>query len=109
MMHSSSTWKFRVRSAFLLGIGLPALLGAQGAALRYNVLYACPDPFRVMILSCTGEDPSATCEMQGYNLRQPTRRRPVPRTQVNAMLQACHVQTRAEADADARGGAAMSG
>jgi hypothetical protein len=109
MMHRSSTWGFRVRSAFLLGMGVPALLGAQGAALRYNVLYACPDPLRLMVLSCTGEDPSATCEMQGYNLKQPTRRRPVPRTQVNAMLQMCHVQTRAEAEADAHGGQAMNG
>ena len=105
MTHRSSTLGFRVHSAFLLAIGVPALLGAQGAALRYNVMYACPDPFRVMVLSCTGEDPSATCEMQGYNLKQPTRRRPVPRTQVNSMLQACHVQTRAEADADAHGAA----
>ena len=54
MMHRSSTWGFRVRGAFLLGMGVPALLGAQGAALHYNALYACPDPLRLMVLSCTG-------------------------------------------------------
>jgi hypothetical protein len=67
------------------------------------VLYECPDPLRLLVHSCTGNDPSATCDLEGFNIKQQTRRAPAPRATLTALLAICHVQTPGEAKADASG------
>jgi hypothetical protein len=86
----------------MLLVALPTLLGAQGAPVRVGVMYACPDPLRFKVLSCAGADPSSPCDLQGFNLTRAARRGTVLRSQVAALLQPCHLQSRAEAEADAR-------
>ena len=108
-MHRTSTWTCRSYTSLMLLVAVPTLLGAQRASVRIGVMYACPDPLRFKVLSCAGTDPSSTCDLQGFNLTRAARRGTVPRAQVAALLQQCHLQSREEAEADARGAASQQG
>ncbi len=94
--------------AVILGSALGAVLTAQTAPLQFGVLYSCPAGQRFKVYSCSGPDANATCDTQAFNGAQPGQRGPAPRGQVNTLLQICHVQTPAEAQANARGGAAAA-
>jgi hypothetical protein len=103
MLPRTSTWRTRTRTSVLLALILPSLAAAQAADVRFGVMYECPDPLRLKIHSCTGSDASASCDVQGYNLTRLARHAPATRQQVVELLRPCHLQTRAEAVADAGG------
>ena len=94
----------RMPATFCLGIALPAMLAAQVTSLQVGVPYSCPGG-QLKVYSCTGPDATASCDVQVFKGSQAGPRGAVPRGQVMAMLQSCHLQTPAEAQEAARGGA----
>jgi hypothetical protein len=95
----------RVFAVLVVWTALPALLGAQTVTLQFGVLYTCPAPLRIKVFSCSGPETTAVCDVQGFAGAQAGPRGPAPRNQVMTVLQACHVQTPAEAQADLGGAA----
>jgi hypothetical protein len=98
----------RFLAIVLLVAALPATIFAQSPDLKLGVLYTCPAGQRFKVYSCAGTAATATCDAQAFNGAQAGQRGPAPRGQVMALLQLCHLQTPAEAQTDARGGAAPS-
>jgi hypothetical protein len=98
-----SIFSSRILALVLLGSALPEVLAAQAPSLQFGVLYTSPAAQRLKVYSCAGPESTAACDVQGYTGAQPGRRGPAPRGQVMALLQICHAQTAAEAQADARG------
>jgi len=96
----------RMLAILSLGGLISAVLAAQTPALKLGVLYTCPAGQRLKVYSCAGEAATSACDTQAFTGAQPGQRGPAPRGQVMALLQLCHLQTAAEAQADARGGAA---
>lgn len=90
----------RLLSAALLGGVLPMLIAAQ-TPIQFGVFYNCTHEERFKIFSCAGNDPTSSCDVQAFNGAQPPRRGPAPRSQVTAMVKACHIETPAEAKAAA--------
>jgi hypothetical protein len=90
----------------LLGAALSAMLTAQTNSLQLGVLYSCPNGRQLKVYSCAGPEATAICQVQGFAGAEAGPRGPAPRNQVMALLQLCHLQTPAEAQAGARGGAA---
>jgi hypothetical protein len=101
----TSIFPSRIAFGALLYVALPAMLAAQASSLTFGVLYTCPAGQRLKVFSCAGAAATAACDVQAFTGAQPGQRGPAPRGQVMAMVQICHLQTPAEAQADARGGA----
>jgi len=79
---------------------------AQTPAVQMNVVYECPPPFSVKMLSCTGTTATDQCDVQSYNSGRPFQRGKSTYLQVTTLLKTCHLQTPAEAQAAARNAAA---
>jgi hypothetical protein len=78
------------------------LIAAQ-TEIQFGVFYNCTHGERFKIFSCAGNEPGSACDVQAFNGSQPPRRGPAPRQQVLTMVQACHLETAAEAKAAASG------
>ena len=98
-----SLFSSRILARIFWTAALPATLAAQ-APLQFGVIYQCPAGQSFKVYSCASADASAACDTQAFNGAQPGQRGPAPRGQVMALLQLCHVQSPAEAQAAARGG-----
>ena len=96
-----STLTSRARSSLLLLV-LPAAIAAQSPEVRFEVMYTCPELLRFKIHSCAGADPTSPCDVQGYSLTRTGRHGSATRRELMDLLRSCHVQTAAEAQADAR-------
>ena len=94
----------RILATLFLGAALPAMLTAQVTSLQLGVLYSCPGA-QLKVYSCAGPEATAACDVQAFKGAQAGPRGPAPRSQVMALLQSCHLQTPAEAQAVARGAA----
>jgi hypothetical protein len=99
--------RVHVRNVLIAGaLCLPATqLAAQ--APQMNIVYQCQPPYSIKVLSCTGSQPSDTCDTQSFNAGRPFMRGKSTYAQVMTLLPRCHVQTAAEAQAAVR--AALSG
>ncbi len=76
---------------------------AAAGPLQLNVIYECKPPFSLKYLSCTGTGANDWCEVQSFISGHPHQRGKSTYPQVMALVQAdCHMQTPAEAQADAR-------
>jgi hypothetical protein len=102
-----SGWSARVLTVLIPGASLCPMLFGQGS-VQYGVFYMCPQGNRLKVFSCSGNEPGSTCDMQLFPGGQPGRRGPVSRGKVMPLIQQCHVQTAAEAQA-APSGAAYPG
>src|SRR5579864_3651791 len=91
--------------AFLGAIGV--MLSAQTTPLQIGVLYICPAVnASLKVNSCAGPGNGDACDIETHINGQAAQPAKLARQQVMAMLSVCHVQTPAEAQAGARGGAA---
>ena len=80
---------------------------AQTPPLQMGVVYECqPAPLGFKFLSCTGTSPNDLCEVQSLNAGRPMQRGKSTYAQVMGVLPKCHLQTPAEAKAEASGAAA---
>jgi hypothetical protein len=97
---TKSSWFLRViAGSVMLG---SAVLRAQTKPLQLNVVYDCsPGSQRMKILSCAGDGDDAMCEVQSYTRAELGPRRKATRKELTSNLKYCHVQTPAEAKADA--------
>jgi hypothetical protein len=99
-------YPMRVFSMLMSGaLYLPVTLVAAQAP-QMNTVYQCQPPYSIKILSCTGNQPTDTCDTQSFRLGQPFMRGKSTYAQVMTLLPRCHVQTAADVAA-AR--AALSG
>ena len=78
---------------------------AQTPALQMNTVYECAPPYSFKFLSCTGSSANDTCDVQSFLAGHPFQRGKSTYPQVTGMLSHCHLQTPAEAQADARNSA----
>jgi len=76
---------------------------AQTPAFQLNTMYQCQAPYSFKFLSCTGTKASDQCDVQSFNAGRPFQRGKSTYPQVMALLPQCHLQTPAEAQAEARG------
>lgn len=80
---------------------------AQTPAFQLNTVYECqPAPISFKFLSCTGTNPNDVCDVQSFNAGRPFQRGKSTYAQVMAILPRCHLQTPAEAKAEASGAVA---
>ena len=89
---------------FLGAIGV--MLSAQTPALQMGVMYVCGPNAGFKVNSCAGPGNADACDVESQIPGQPNQRGKSPRGQVMALASICHVQTPAEAQGGARGGAA---
>jgi hypothetical protein len=75
---------------------------AASGPLQLNVIYECDPPYSLKYLSCTGTKPNDWCEVQSFITGHPYQRGKSTYAQVMNLLPRCHLQTPAEAQADAR-------
>jgi hypothetical protein len=75
---------------------------AASGTLKLNVIYECDPPYSLKYLSCTGTKPNDWCEVQSFITGHPYQRGKSTYAQVMNLLPRCHLQTPAEAQADAR-------
>lgn len=76
---------------------------AQAADLQFNVIYQCAPSLSAKIFSCTGKEPTASCDLQNYRDGKPTQRGMLMRQPLVVGLQKCHLQTPDEAKAHPAG------
>ena len=88
----------------LFAVGAGVL--AQTPVFQMNVMYECPAPYSLKILSCSGTKPADQCDVQSFNTGRPFQRGNSTYQQVMNLLPKCHLQTPAEAQAAARAAAA---
>jgi hypothetical protein len=69
---------------------------------QMNVVYECTPPYSLKYLSCTGTTANDWCEVQSFVTGHPYQRGRSTYPQVMNLLPQCHLQTPAEAQADAR-------
>lgn len=81
---------------------------AQAPAPQLNTVYQCRPPLSFKFLSCTGTKLTDVCDVQSFNAGRPFQRGKSTYQQVMNLLPHCHVQTPAEARAEARGAVASS-
>jgi hypothetical protein len=89
----------------LLGLGLAAGVSAQAPPLQLNAVYECRPPYSIKVLSCTATNASGVCEVQSFVTGHPFQRGKSSYPQVLGLLPQCHLQSPAEAQADARSAA----
>ena len=77
-------------------------LHAQPPTPQMNVVYECMVPYSFKFLSCTGSSPSDTCDVLSFYAGHPFQHGKSTYLQVQNLLPRCHLQTPAEAQADAR-------
>ena len=75
---------------------------AQSPAPQLNVMYECMVPYSFKFLSCSGSNANDTCDVQSFYSGHPFQRGRSTYPQVLSLLPRCHLQTAAEAQADAR-------
>jgi len=75
--------------------------------LQLNTVYQCQPPFSVKFMSCSGNQPSDTCDTQSFNNGRPFVHGRSTYAQVMTLLPRCHVQYPAEAQAALRAAVAM--
>jgi len=79
-----------------------AILNGQPQTLQYNVLYDCsPSDQRFKVFACAGNRDTDSCDVQSFTRAQPGPVGKSPRKMAVDLLKMCHVQTAAEAKADA--------
>lgn len=72
-------------------------------AVQFNTVYQCRPPITFKFYSCTGTQATDTCDVQSFNAGRPFQRGRSTYAQVMQLLQQCHLQTPAEAQAEASG------
>ncbi len=72
-------------------------------AVQFNTVYQCRPPITFKFYSCTGTQATDTCDVQSFNAGRPIQRGRSTYAQVMQLLQQCHLQTPAEAQAEASG------
>lgn len=65
-------------------------------------MYECMAPYSFKFYSCTGTSATDWCDVQSFNAGHPFQRGKSTYAQVMGLLPRCHLQTPAEAQADAR-------
>ena len=105
-MADISVIRSRQRCIFLLAPAMMVLpivsLHAQPPTPQMNVMYECMTPYSFKFLSCTGNTPNDTCDVLSFYSGHPFQHGKSTYPQVQNLLPRCHVQTAAEAQADAR-------
>lgn len=98
-----------IRSRARLGLSaaltllLPTVsLHAQAPTPQMNVMYECMVPYSFKFLSCTGSSANDTCDVLSFYAGHPFQHGKSTYLQVQNLLPRCHLQTPAEAQADAR-------
>jgi hypothetical protein len=97
--------RFSALRGLLFAVPIAGVL-AQAPALKMNIVYECRPPFSIKVFSCTGANANDQCDVQSFNAGRPFQRGKSTYPQVMALLPQCHVQTPAEAQAEARGAVA---
>jgi hypothetical protein len=90
----------------LLLLAPMASLLAQTPTFKLDTVYECPAAQSFKVLSCASPGNLDQCDVQSYMNGKPTLRGKSTRQQVMILMPLCHVQTPAEAQAEARGAAA---
>jgi hypothetical protein len=84
-------------------LALPLLsLRAETPAPQMGVVYECMGPYSFKFYSCTGTGANDVCDVQSIYAGHPFQRGKSTYPQVMGLLPRCHLQTPAEAQADAR-------
>src|SRR5712691_1323529 len=104
----SLTHSYRTLARLAIIISPAALLNAQTPALQLGTVYQCPAAQSFKVISCSGSGNADMCDVQSYNSGQPSVRGKSNHQQMMALVPLCHLQTPAEAQAGARGGASGS-
>jgi hypothetical protein len=102
----TSTFELALRAGkFGTSAALFALVAAPtfAQAVQFNTVYQCRPPITFKFYSCTGTKASDTCDVQSFNAGRPFQRGRSTYAQVMQLLQQCHLQTPAEAQAEASG------
>ncbi len=82
---------------------------AQTTTLQMNVIYECPAAqASLKVYSCEGPAANNWCDVQSFSPVRPGQRGKSTRQQVMGLLQICHLQTPAEAQAATRPGNAAA-
>jgi hypothetical protein len=97
----SETRRVSAGAGVLLALSTLAL-HAQSPAPQLNVMYECMVPYSFKFLSCSGSGANDSCDVQSYYSGHPFQRGRSTYPQVLNLLPRCHLQTPAEAQADAR-------
>jgi protein involved in polysaccharide export with SLBB domain len=97
----SRTLRVFARAGVLMVLST-ASLHAETKAPQMNVMYECMVPYSFKFLSCTGTSANDACDVQSFYAGHPFQRGRSTYPQVLNLLARCHLQTPAEAQADAR-------
>jgi hypothetical protein len=81
---------------------------AQTADLQLGAMYECPNAVSFKVFSCAGSGNADLCDLEASVRGQPSQRGKSPRQQVMGLLQLCHLQTAAEAQAATSSAGAQS-
>lgn len=100
------SWAPRAFSLAAMTMMLPAGLYAQPPTPQMNVMYECMVPYSFKFLSCTGSSANDTCDVLSFYAGHPFQHGKSTYPQVQNLLPRCHLQTPAEAQADARSASA---
>jgi len=85
-----------------------ALSNAQAPELQLGAMYQCPNAVTFKVFSCAGSGNGDACDVEAAVGGQPGQRGNATRQQVAMLLQLCHVQTAAEAQAAKSGAGAQA-
>ena len=94
--------KVRMSALKYLLLAVPISSLQAQAPPQMNVVYECNPPYSFKFLSCTGASATDSCDVQSFNAGHPFQRGRSSYAQVMGLLPRCHLQTPAEAQADAR-------
>ncbi len=83
----------------LLSLAASTMSNAQTADLQVNAVYECPNAVSFKVFSCAGSGNGDACDVEASIRGQPSQRGKSTRQQVMMLLQLCHLQTPAEAQA----------
>jgi len=91
--------------ALVLGLAFSPALAAYGQApaLQLNVIYQCAGNLSAKVFSCTGNNPTDTCDVQNYRDGKSAQRGMMQRQMLVFGLAQCHLQTAEEAKAHPAG------
>jgi hypothetical protein len=91
-----------------LSLAASTMSYAQTADVQLGVMYECPNAVHFKVFSCAGSGSADSCDVEAAVGGQPAQRGKVTRQQAMMVLQLCHVQTPAEAQAATGGAAAQA-
>jgi hypothetical protein len=91
-----------------LSLAASTMANAQTADLQLGAMYECPNAATFKVFSCAGSGSADPCDVEASVRGQPAQRGKSTRQQVMMLLQLCHLQTPAEAQAATSGAGAQA-